>query len=168
MSGAQRSAGRVLAYAPFVIGVVEIALFVLVANWIGLGWTILLTLVTSAIGFLVLRREGYRAWRAMRTATAEGRLAGPSQTEDQIASTGAAFLAALLLALPGFLTDLAGLVLLIPVVRHGLGRRLAASTLRTFPRAGRGYEYRPRGAKPTVIEGEIVSRPTEEDDPDGT
>lgn len=165
MSGAQRSAGRVLAYAPFVIGVVEIALFVLVANWIGLGWTILLALVTSAIGFLVLRREGYRAWRAMRTATAEGRLA---QTDDQIASTGAAFLAALLLALPGFLTDLAGLVLLIPVVRHGLGRRLAASTLRTFPRAGRGYDYRPRGAKPTVIEGEIVSRPSEDDDPDGT
>ncbi len=39
----------------------ELIVFVLVASWIGVGWTMLATLATSAVGVALLGRQGTRA-----------------------------------------------------------------------------------------------------------
>lgn len=160
MSDPRARARRLLAFGPFVLGVIEIVVFVLVAEWIGLGWTILLALATSFIGFWALRLVGFRAWRGMRRAAEEGRLADSPATERKVASTGAGILAAAMLAIPGFVTDVLGLILLIPPVRASIGHRVARSALASFAdRGARTHPYRrgPR-AEPEhiVIEGEIV------------
>lgn len=158
---------RILAFAPLLLGTAEIVVYVLVAGWIGLGWTVLLTLATSVAGVLLLRRTGLKAWRELRVAT-EAQVVDPAALERRLASGGTALMVSFLLVLPGFVTDAFGLALLIPAVRRGLGRRLVSGTIRAMPgihRPGRPWPPqagpRPRPGnrpeeRPTVIEGEIV------------
>ena len=44
----------------------ELVVFLVVANWIGIGWTILATLATSALGGLLLARQGVRVLGDLR------------------------------------------------------------------------------------------------------
>ncbi len=105
-----RFSGVALAAALAVIA--EIVVFVLVGNLIGFGWTILAVILTSMVGAFLLRREGTRAWVRFREAQAAGDRPGPHVSRALVG-----LLAALLLILPGFLTDLVGLALLVPPVR---------------------------------------------------
>ena len=96
----------------------EIAVFVLVAVILGLGWTLILMLATTLAGFLVLRQAGRGRIARFRVAVADTDVAG-------IQANTAGFLtvlAGLLLFLPGFLTDLIGAALLIGPVRRWCGR----------------------------------------------
>lgn len=101
--------------------IVEIAVFVLLGRWIGFGWTILLVLAVSALGLMLLRREGMRAWRRFRAAAEGGRPPGPEVTDGLIG-----LLAGALLAVPGLVTGAAGLLLTVPptrrLVRHQVRR----------------------------------------------
>ncbi len=95
----------------------EIVAFILVAAIFGLGVAFLLMIATSLAGFLVLLRTGRAGIARFRVAVAETGVAG-------IQATTAAFLTVLgglLLFLPGFLTDLAGAVLLIGPLRRWCG-----------------------------------------------
>src|SRR5438874_9582765 len=98
------------------LAILEIVAFVLVANWIGIGWTILLVLATSLLGGWLLRREGLRAWRAFREVAESGRPPGAEVSRGLLGLGGA-----MLLAVPGFITDLVGLALLLPPVRAAAG-----------------------------------------------
>jgi UPF0716 protein FxsA len=123
---------RLSAFAPFIGGVVEIAVFVVVANWIGFGLAILLALSTSVIGLWLMRRAGFTAWRSLRSAAAEaastanpeihhpGVVEGPTP-QEKIADAGVTLLAGTVLVFPGFVTDAAALLLLIPPVRKSVG-----------------------------------------------
>ncbi|TDD65209.1 FxsA family protein [Jiangella aurantiaca] len=161
-------------FGPFALGVIELITLVMVANWVGLGWALLLLLGTSILGVALLRIEGLRAWQELRAAAADGRF--PQDEPESVpassarmADTGARILSGVLLTFPGFVTDLMGLVLLIPPIRRGVGRRLAASAFRTFPgRRGHGMGGLGRPGGPgsaggpggihhgVVIEGEVV------------
>jgi UPF0716 protein FxsA len=99
---------------------VEITVFVLLAQAIGFGWAFLLVLVTSTAGVLLLRREGMRAWRRFRDAANAGRPPG-DQVTDGVVGLGAG----LLLAIPGLVTSVIGLLLAVPP-----GRILARSAAR--------------------------------------
>jgi UPF0716 protein FxsA len=96
----------------------EIGVFVLVAAIVGLGAAFLLMLVTTLIGFAVLRQAGRGGIARFRVAVADTDVAGIQ------ANTGGflTVLAGLLLFLPGFLTDLIGAVLLLGPVRRWCGR----------------------------------------------
>lgn len=102
-----------------VVAVVEIAVLIAIAQAIGLGWTILLVLATSALGGWLLRREGVRAWRAFRADLAEGRPPGNAATEGLLV-----FLGGILMLVPGFVTAAIGALLLFPPTRR-LGRAVA-------------------------------------------
>lgn len=102
----------------FVLVIAEITVFVLAAHVIGWWWAVLAGIGTTVVGGILLKREGVRAWQRLRAAVNEGRPPGGD------AGTGVAGLAAALLLLaPGFITDAAGLLLLIPPVRAFTGRR---------------------------------------------
>ena len=119
--GVRRTLGTV-ALALLLVPVVEIAVAVAVGRVIGGGATVLLVLLGSIAGLWLLRREGLGAIRDLRSRR-PGTLA-PAAAADRALKV----VAALLLVFPGLLTDVAGLLLLVPPVRVAvaavLGRRL--------------------------------------------
>ena len=96
----------------------EIITIVGVAQLIGWGWTILLLIAGIPVGFAIMSRAGRSAFGSMREASRAGRLPDGSAGMHALA-----FLAGALLAIPGFWTDLAGALLLIPAVQRWLSRR---------------------------------------------
>jgi UPF0716 protein FxsA len=150
----------------FLLVIAEITVFVLVAHVIGWPWAILAGLAVTAVGGLLLKREGVRAWRRFRAAVNEGRPAG-GEVSDGL--TG--LLGALLLLAPGFLTGAAGLLLLLPPVRALAGRQVRRVAEHRISPAAAGDLFGPRvvraerppaSATPPaadvgeVVEGEIV------------
>ena len=139
--------------------VLELVVVVAVASWIGVGWTLLVLLAGSLLGALLVRREGARAWRSLRTAVAEGRPPGSAALDGVLVLTGG-----LLVLFPGFVTDLLALLCLLPPTRRPIERGITAWALRrgratvvrvrsTRPPGGATAARPP--ADPRVIEGEI-------------
>jgi UPF0716 protein FxsA len=165
----------VLIIALLVIGpIIEIGVLVAVGQQIGVGPTLLLMLATSALGAVLLRQQGGRAWRAFRADLTNGVPPGPSATDGLLVLIGGLFM-----LVPGFVSDVIGLLLIAPPTRrvarsyvmHMVAGRLtpAASTTLFGPRRVRASFGPPRspGADPAgsatavTLEGEII-------DPDGT
>ena len=135
--------------------IAEITVFVLVAHAIGWWWAVLAGVATSVLGAVLAKREGVRAWQRLRSAVSEGRPPGGD------ASTGVAGLAgALLLLTPGFITDAAGLLLLIPPVRAFTGRQVRRATESRISAAAAGDLFGPRIVKATRAEpGPVPAQP---------
>jgi UPF0716 protein FxsA len=110
--GGHRAGGRRVRLLVALWAVAEIAVFVLVAGWIGVGWTLLAALGTTVLGWMLLARQGTRALAELReralTRQAPGRAAG----DAGLVAVGGA-----LMVLPGFLGDLVGLLCLLPATR---------------------------------------------------
>ncbi len=123
----------------------EIFVFVEVVRAIGFGWALLLLVAGAALGSYVMRLAGAAGWQALRgqvevdQATGAGSATppGPSVVQgrpDTVAAADAAllFLAGLLLFVPGFISDVAGLLLLLPPVRALVRGATAAWFVRRF------------------------------------
>lgn len=102
--------------------IVEIALFIKVGQTIGLWPTLALVIGAALLGGALLRQQGLSVLMQLRGNVAAGRM--PAQT---IADAMLIGVAALLLVLPGFLSDVVGLSLLIPPVRHWIYKTLAGN-----------------------------------------
>ncbi|AWK86037.1 FxsA family protein [Azospirillum thermophilum] len=106
--------------------VVEIIGFIVVGDWIGAGPTIGLLILSLLVGSALIRRQG---------VAAVGRAQGAMQRGET--PMGAVFdgfcklVAGVLLVIPGFVTDILALILLIPPVRRGLGLWLLARLARS-------------------------------------
>ncbi|MDG4781380.1 FxsA family protein [Micromonospora sp. WMMD961] len=93
--------------------VLELVVFVGVGRALGFGVAVLLVFAASLLGLVLLRREGMRAWRGFRSAAAAGQPPGGQVTDGLVGLAGA-----LLLAVPGLVSGLAGLLLLVPPARR--------------------------------------------------
>jgi UPF0716 protein FxsA len=138
----------------------ELVVYVLVAQWIGVGWTILATLATSALGWALLARQGTRARADLRERARTRRSPGA-----ELGNAGLVAAGGLLMVLPGFLSDLIGLLCLLPATRplvRGVLTRLVLARLPVGMRppvrveSVRTAEVPPAEAPPLVIEGEVV------------
>jgi UPF0716 protein FxsA len=94
----------------------EVFLFTLFADAIGLAGAILVTLLTSFIGAVLLRRQGHAARDALKAMIAGGASIRPAPEALQNGVSTA--LGAVLLILPGFLSDCVGLALIVPALRR--------------------------------------------------
>ncbi|HEV7208659.1 MAG TPA: FxsA family protein [Mycobacteriales bacterium] len=112
------------------VPIAEIYVIVQVAHVLHVLPTLLLLIAFSAGGALLVRREGLRAWRRLTGALNAGRVPTREAADGAIVLLGGA-----LLVTPGFLTDAAGLLLILPGTR-GLARRALTRSLQR--RAGRG------------------------------
>jgi UPF0716 protein FxsA len=110
--------GVVLVVLFLVVPIVEIAVIVQVGQAIGAWPTVLLLLLESALGAWLIKREGRRAWDALRTTGATGRL--PSR---ELADAGLVLVGGTLLLTPGFVTDVVGFFFILPMTRP-LARRM--------------------------------------------
>lgn len=137
-----------------VLLIAEIIVFILVGNWIGFGWTILLALVTSGIGLWLFGREGVRALQAMGAAARTGKAPAAAAVDAGLVALGG-----LLIFIPGFVSDVVGLLCLIPATRPWIRRLILGRVTRTMGPA-RVRSRRVDGVEappgPDVIEGEIV------------
>jgi UPF0716 protein FxsA len=94
----------------------ELAVFIVVAATVGFAWALSLVLAGSTAGFLILRHAGAGHIARMRVALGQG-----SFTSLQTDGPGGLILiAGILLLIPGFITDIAALCLLIPPLRHAM------------------------------------------------
>ena len=98
----------------------ELAVFVAVAALVGFGWALSLVLAGSVAGLLILRHAGGSHIARMRVALDQGNLTA-LQTD---ASGSAILMGGILLLIPGFITDLAALCLLIAPLRRAMGAAL--------------------------------------------
>ena len=143
----------------------ELVVFLVVANWIGIGWTILATLATSALGGLLLARQGVRVLGELRERARTRQPAG-----RELGNAGLVAVGGLLMLLPGFLGDLLGLLCLLPGTRGLVRAVLARLIFARLPDRMRGpvrvesmrTAEMPRTdvrTPPLVIEGEVVRGP---------
>ncbi len=114
-----------------VLPVLEILVLIQVGQEIGAWVTVLLLAAQALLGALVVKHEGRRAWRRLNEALASGR-----PPEGAPADAALILLGGVLLALPGFLTDVPALLLLLPFTRPLLRRPALAWATRRAARAG--------------------------------
>jgi UPF0716 protein FxsA len=127
-----------------VVPLAELYVILKVGDAIGVAWTILLLAADSVLGSVLLRSQGRTVWARFNTALAQGRMPHREVTDGVLVIFGGAFLIT-----PGFLTDIVGLILLLPptraVVRRVLVRRLGQRVrVRAAPRydvEGTAREY---------------------------
>jgi UPF0716 protein FxsA len=101
------------------VPIAEISVIVFVGQQIGPVPTVLLLLVSAIVGTWLLKREGIKTLRAVRAATNEGRTPALEAVEGVFVLVGG-----LLMMLPGFVTDVVGLLLVLPPTRR-IGARIA-------------------------------------------
>jgi UPF0716 protein FxsA len=147
-----------------IVPIVEIAVIIAVGRAIGAWWTVLLLLVESAIGAWIVRREGTRAWRSLRAAFTAGSFPDRELVDGALVVAGGT-----LLLTPGFVTDIAGFLLVLPFTRPAI-RALVMSVMAQRARGlmdlgrvvggvrGASTDPRNRGTVP----GEVIDR---HDDP---
>ena len=94
------------------IPLIEIYLFIKIGAQIGAFNTVLLILVTAIVGIWYARYEGFNTLRSGMSQLVKNEL-----PLYEIISGAAIAFAALLLILPGFATDIIGLLLVFPITR---------------------------------------------------
>src|SRR5262245_52627399 len=112
---------RLIALAAVALPFLEIAGFVWLGSKLGVGLTLLWVIGSMIAGFALLRHTGLQAVGRLRVALSEGKEPGHS-----IIDAACFAVAAVLLIIPGFVSDALALILLLPVTRHWLLRRTAA------------------------------------------
>jgi UPF0716 protein FxsA len=100
--------------------VAELMVFIVVALSIGWLLALALFLATSLIGMMVLKRSGADFQRFRSDLARQG--AGAFQLETP---SLAAVIGGILLVIPGFITDVAGALLLLPWARRWAGRAIS-------------------------------------------
>ncbi|MCM3062157.1 membrane protein FxsA [Bacillus altitudinis] len=91
---------------------VEISLFLISSNIIGILPTMLVIVLTSALGAYFARKQGIEAFQKVQRDLQYGKMPG-----NTIVDGFCILIGGLLLLIPGFLSDLIGAVLLIPMTR---------------------------------------------------
>ena len=97
----------------------EIAGFVIVGREVGALATVGLVLASSLAGVLLLRHQGFGVMARVRAE-----MAGGGDPSRQLAHGAMIVVAAILLIIPGFITDIIGLLLFLPPVRDLAWSRL--------------------------------------------
>ena len=116
-----------------VVPIVELYVIIQVGQAIGVVPTLLLLFADAILGSLLLRHQGRGAWRRFNEALAQRRFPGREVADGAMIVVGGT-----LLLTPGFITDILGLLLLIPPTRAILRRLLRSVVARRFLLVGLG------------------------------
>ena len=151
----------VLALLFVVLPVVEIYVIIQIGQAIGAWWTVLLLVADGILGSWLMKHEGSRAWAALREALDQRRM--PAR---ELADAALILVGGTLLLTPGFVSDLAGLFLVLPFTRpvarailsRFLTRKFLAGPGPTAASRGddRGERAQQRPGADGVVRGEVV------------
>jgi UPF0716 protein FxsA len=134
-----------------VVPIAELYVILQVGDAIGALWTIVLLVADSLLGSVLLRTQGRTVWRRFNAALGEGRMPHREVIDGVLVIFGGAFLIT-----PGFLTDIVGLLLLIPPTRalirplliRRLGKRVTVGVV-----GAQGSPRPPRNGRGSDVEG---------------
>ena len=130
-----------------VVPIAELYLIIQIGQEIGALPTVLILIADSILGSLLMRSQGRAAWRRFNEATGAGRVPAREVFDGALIIFGGA-----LLLTPGFLTDLLGVLLLLPptraVVRGLLVRNFATRMVASATQAAAQGRRGPAGARP--------------------
>ncbi len=132
-----------------VVPLVEIYVLIQVGQVIGAWWTVLLLVLDSLLGTWLIKREGARAWLALRTALETGRMPARELADGALILVGGT-----LMLSPGFVTDALGIVLILPLTRP-IARRLLTRLVSRRLLAVNTNRPGP-GSGGSVVRGEVV------------
>ena len=156
---------RILSLLLIAYPLAEIIAFGLVVQWLGFWTALLLVLATSVLGVLIIRHFGFGMAAKMARMARTG-IAPDAGMGKDVATIAAGFL----LMIPGFITDVLGLLLLIPFVRKAVAgsqavkTRVYSASTSTYRET---YRYGPRGGNGSVVdldEGEFSRNASNRDD----
>ena len=131
--------------------ILEIYVIIQVGQVIGAWWTILLLIADSIFGSWLVKHEGRRAWEALTTTIQSGRM--PAR---ELADAALILVGGTLMISPGFVTDVAGILLILPFTRPLARRVLTRVVARRFVEVR--YDARRPGGGPggPTVRGEVI------------
>jgi UPF0716 protein FxsA len=132
-----------------VVPIAELAVIIQVGQEIGVLWTVAILIADSVLGSVLMRAQGRTAWRRFNAAVQAGRVPAREVLDGALVIFGGA-----LLLTPGFITDVLGLLLLIPPTRAVVRRILAGRLAHRMVASVTGPHARPRRADD--VEGTAV------------
>ena len=99
------------------IPVLEIYLLIKIGHYLGAFNTVIVVIATALLGASLARHEGIRTMIRLRESMNRGELPAEEMLDAVLI-----FIAGIVLLTPGFITDLAGIAILIPNTRSRLKR----------------------------------------------
>ncbi len=96
-----------------VLPAMEIAVLLLSGHLIGVWFTLLLILVAGALGLFLAKRQGMETWRKAQEQMQYGYMPGNEIIDGICILIGGVFL-----VLPGLISDVVGIILLLPFTRN--------------------------------------------------
>jgi UPF0716 protein FxsA len=132
-----------------VVPIAELYVIIQVGQAIGLWPTLALLLADALLGSFLLKHQGRGAWLRFNEALAQRRFPGREVVDGLLIVVGGTLLLA-----PGFLTDIVGLLLLIPPTRAVVRKILRRFTIGRFtvvgmPGGAFGTAGDPQGQRPS-------------------
>jgi UPF0716 protein FxsA len=127
---------------------VEIGVFIWVGGEIGVWPTLALVIAAIVLGAALLKRQTLSTLRAAQAEARAGRV-----PEREIVHGAMIALAGILLILPGFVTDVFGLLLFLPPVRDFVWHRLRSRIVVVGPTGRRDAPYRRPGPEVIDLQG---------------
>jgi len=130
----------------------------LMAMWIGWSLTVCLLLLGIPVGLGIMKSAGAATFREVQTSVSQARPVRPGPA--------VALLGGLLVTIPGFLTDLAGLFLILPPTRR-LAIRMGGPWLTAKAMSVRVPGANQFGMRTTgdVVQGQVIRPDTPPDTP---
>lgn len=128
--------------------VAEVAAVVAVASAIGILPMLGILLAGAIVGSWLARREGGKAMRAFAATARSGKSAHNEVTDGMLIALGG-----LLILVPGFVSDVFGLLLLLPPTRSPIRRTWLRRVERRTPMAPMAYQ---RPEQVIVVDSEVV------------
>jgi UPF0716 protein FxsA len=116
-----------LVLAFIAIPIAELYVIIQVGQVLGIFPTIVLLVFMSIAGAWLCKREGLRAWRRFRSALEEPRIPA-----EEVVDGALVLLAGALMLTPGFLTDVMGLLFVLPVTRVLVNRLIRTRVRMSF------------------------------------
>ncbi|OCS88351.1 FxsA family protein [Caryophanon tenue] len=101
-----------LGIAVMTLTIAEIAVFILLGNQVGILPTLLIIVGTGALGIYLSRKEGFKAVRNLQASVQSGQPPAPALIDAALTLIGG-----IILILPGFLTDILGIIFILPFTR---------------------------------------------------
>ncbi|MGE5485540.1 MAG: FxsA family protein [Ignavibacteriales bacterium] len=119
-----------------VVPIIELALLIEIGRRVGVWYTVALVLLTGSAGLTVARMQGLSILTKLSSELSQGQIPGNTIVDGVLLLIGA-----VLLITPGVLTDLAGLLLLVPPVR-AVVREWLKARLKSWVSSGSVWVFR--------------------------
>jgi len=133
------------------VPIAELAVIIQVGQAIGVWWTIAILVADSILGSLLMRSQGRAAWRRFNDAVRTGRVPAREVADGVLVIFGGA-----LLLTPGFLSDVFGLLFLLPPTRAVIRRVFLREATKRIAVSMTGPRMPRTGGRDDDLDGTVV------------